>query len=143
MKAILVGAAAALAAAVIAALLPVFSYANSACAVTPNPVSLATDTQFTVTASGATPFDSYEVTDQQQGHHKQDEDRVWLGSADAAGNITANVPVQNGALLGGGWKPYGLWPGDVSVKVIHYQQGGSGSNKGAAILAACSFTVVG
>ena len=114
----------------------------TACSVTPNPVSLSTDTQFTVTASGAVPGDYYEVTDQQQGHHKTDEDRVWLGRADTNGAVTATVPVDDGRVVGAG-DIYALWPGDVSVKVIHYQQGGSGGNKGASILAACGFTVTG
>ena len=110
------------------------------CGVAPNPVSLAADSSFTVTATGAIAGDSYEVTDQQQGHQKTDEDRVWLGTADFNGNIAASVPVVDGRTTLT-WRPYGLWPGDVSVKVIHYQQGGSGFNKGAAILASCSFTV--
>jgi hypothetical protein len=110
------------------------------CVVTPNPLSLATDTQFTVTASGAIPLESYEVTDQQTGHHKTDEDRVWLGQADSNGQIVAVVPAGDGRT--GSGSPYALWPGDVKVTVIHYHQGGKISSKGASVLATCAFTVV-
>ncbi len=118
---------------------PTGSVAGTACSVAPDPLSLVVETQFTVTAAGAIPFDYYEVTDQQQGHHKTDEDRVWLGQADTNGNIDATIHVDNGLIGASG--TYALWPGGVSVKVIHYQQGGKTISKGASILAFCTFSV--
>jgi hypothetical protein len=111
------------------------------CTVSPDPVSLASDTQFTVTATGGTAGEVYEVTDQQKQHHKQDEARVWSGWADDAGVVTAVVHVEDGRIVGDG-SPYALWPGDVSVKVVRYRAGG-GPGGAASLIATCSFTVVG
>jgi hypothetical protein len=121
---------------------PAYAAKAAPCVVTPDPVRLGTDTSFTVTASGATPFAYYEVTDAQKGHHKTDEDRVWLGEADASGTIVATVAVVDGRTAGPG-DVLSLWPGDVSVKVIGYHQGGGPGSGGASVLATCGFTVVG
>jgi hypothetical protein len=107
--------------------------------VAPDPVSLAVDTQFTVTAVGATPGEFYEVTDQQKRHHKTDEARVWLGQADEFGTVTAVVGVVDGRVYWG--TGLELWPGDVSVKVVRYRTGG-GPGGAASLLATCGFTVV-
>lgn len=115
------------------------SAAGTACTVTPNPVVLGTDAQFTVSASGAIPGVYYEVTDQQKGHHKTDEARVWVGAADDTGNLTAVIPAHDGSVNGDG-DPYSLWPGDVSVKVVRWRAGGSPGG-GQILLSTCSFTV--
>jgi hypothetical protein len=113
----------------------------SICTVSPDPVTLGVDTEFTVTATGGTPLEYYEVTDQQKGHHKTDEARVWLGQADEFGTVTAVVGVADGRIYGDGL-PESLWPGGVSVKVVRYRTGG-GQGSAASTLATCSFTVVG
>jgi hypothetical protein len=119
---------------------PVIAAPNP-CTVSPNPVTLGTDSSFTVTASGGVPAEFYEVTDQQKGHHKTDEARVWLGQADASGNVSATIGVDDGRIYGDA-SPYSLWPGDVSVKVVRYRTGG-GPGGAASTLATCSFTVNG
>jgi hypothetical protein len=109
------------------------------CAVVPDPVVLGIDATFTVTATDGDPFEFYEVTDQQAGHHKTDEARVWLGQADDAGTVTATISVDDGRIVGDA-SPYALWPGDVAVKVVRYRTGG-GPGGAASTLATCSFTV--
>ena len=123
----------------LAAALVVPVQAKTVCIVSPDPVTLGTDPQFTVTATGGVPFESYEVTDQQQGHHKTDEARVWLGQADASGTVVATIPVDDGRVVGPG-DEFALWPGDVSVKVVRYRTGG-GPGGAASVIATCSFTV--
>ena len=115
---------------------------QTTCGLSPNPVSLTTDSQFVVAAGGGIPSDFYEVTEHQAGHTFTDEDRVWLGQADASGTVTAQIGVADGRIetvpqLGA------LWPGTATVKVIHYQQGGKNTSKGASILATCALTVTG
>lgn len=109
------------------------------CTVTPNPVVLGVDQTFTVTATGGVPGEFYEVTDQQSGHHKTDEARVWLGAADEFGTVTAEVPVGDGRFSDA--RPYALWPGSVSVKVVRYRTGG-GPGGSASTLATCGFNVI-
>jgi len=130
----------------IAALVLIASLAGSAvadargvCTVTPSPVSIAGGS-FTVTASFAVPSEFYEITDQQKGHHKTDEARVWLGQADANGNVSADIPTEDGRIYGDG-TPYALWPGDLSIKIVRYRTGGGGNTK-ASLLATCTTTVV-
>ncbi len=120
------------------------------CVVDPPVISLSNPTYtqdgnpyFIVSATGATPLGFYEVTDQQKGHTKTDEDRTWLGQADESGNITANRYYFDARTVAeGAWKPYGVWPGDISIKVIGYHQGGQNTSKGASILATCKATIV-
>ena len=111
------------------------------CIVSPDPVTLGVDASFTVTATGGTPLEYYEVTNQQRGHHKTDEARVWLGQADEFGTVTAVIGAVDGRIYGDGL-PESLWPGGVSVKVVRYRTGG-GPGGAASTLATCSFTVVG
>ena len=121
-------------------LMPMAHARPSTCTVSPDPVTLGVDDHFTVTATGGTPLEYYEVTDQQAGHHKTDEARVWLGQADEFGTVTAVIGVADGRITGDGI-PEALWPGDVSVKVVRYRTGG-GPGGAASTLATCSFTVV-
>jgi hypothetical protein len=111
---------------------------SAPCVVDPNPVVLGTTVSFTVTATGAVPGEYYEVTDQQKGHHKTDEARVWLGQADASGVVGAEIPVDDGRVTGD--TEFALWPGDVSVKVVRYRTGG-GPGGAASQLATCGFAV--
>jgi len=113
--------------------------AKTTCTVTPDPVILGVDSTFTLIATGGTAFEFYEVTDQQQGHHKTDEARVWLGQADAFGTVVAMIPVDDGRIVGPG-DEFALWPGAVSVKVVRYRTGG-GPGGAASVIATCAFTV--
>jgi hypothetical protein len=120
---------------------PTATAAKSApCTATPDPLTLGVDQFFTVTATGATPGQAYEVTDQQPGHHKTDEARVWLGYPDDAGTISAVIPALDGRIYPDAW-PYALWPGDITVKVVRYRTGG-GPGGAASLLAVCSFTAL-
>lgn len=119
---------------------PVPARSATTCTITPDPVTLGIDANFTVVATGGTPGEYYEVTDQQKGHHKTDEARVWLGAADDTGTVTALVPVDDGRVVGD-LSVWSLWPGDVSVRVVRYRTGG-GPGGAATTLATCSFTVV-
>lgn len=121
---------------------PVLAAKAAPCSVSPDPLTLGVDDHFTVTATGGTPGEFYEVTDQQAGHHKTDEARVWLGAADEFGTVTADIGVNDGRIYGDAGMPYSLWPGNVSVKVVRYRTGG-GPGGAASTLASCGFTVVG
>jgi hypothetical protein len=109
----------------------------SQCIVVPNPVVLGVDTQYTVTATGGVPLETYEVTLRQKHHLITDEARIWLGQADADGVVTAIVPVDNqveGSL-------YSLWPGEPTLNVVRSRAGG-GPGGAASKIATCSFVVV-
>jgi hypothetical protein len=110
---------------------------TAACVVIPNPVTLGVDTEYTVTATGGVPLETYEVTLRQKHHLITDEARVWLGQADSAGVVRAVIPVVN-QVEG---SEFSLWPGEPTLNVVRYRTGG-GPGGAASKIASCSFVVV-
>jgi hypothetical protein len=111
----------------------------SQCVVVPNPVTLGVDTEYTVTATGGVPLETYEVTLRQKHHLITDEARVWLGQADDTGTVTATIGVSDGRIYG--MVTGALWPGEPTLNVVRYRTGG-GPGGAASKLATCSFVVV-
>ena len=107
------------------------------CTVVPDPVSISSGEQYTITATGGTPLEYYEVIISQRHDGVTDEGRDWLGQADASGTVSATLtayPWVDG-------DKSGLLVGDAKVSVVRYRTGG-GPGSAASTLATCSFTVI-
>ena len=113
------------------------AHASTTCTMVPDPVSISSGQQYTITATGGVPLEYYEVIISQKHDGVQDEGRDWLGYADASGTVTATLtayPWVDG-------DNSGLLVGSASVNVSRYRTGG-GPGGGASTIARCSFTVV-
>jgi hypothetical protein len=131
---------------VIAMSTPALADAKGVCTVNPNPISLsAIDPAIgygtiNVDAVGGVPGELYELAFQQKGHHKTDEARSWLGYADDAGNVFADLAYSDGRVNPLD-RDHAMWPGDVSFKFTRYRTGGAPGGA-ASLLAICTATVV-
>jgi hypothetical protein len=112
---------------------------RSVCTVVPDPVSISSGEQYTITATGGIPFEYYEVIISQKHDGVTDEGRDWLGQADASGTVTATLTAS--PKVAG--DPTGLLVGDAKVNVSRYRTGGmSGGSGAASTISSCTFTVV-
>lgn len=117
--------------------LPAQAGKRSTCTVVPNPVSISSGEQYTITATGGVPLEYYEVIISQRFDGVTDEGRDWLGQADANGTVTAMLTAYP-KVVG---DPTGLLVGQAKVNVSRYRTGGA-SGGGASTIASCTLTVV-
>lgn len=107
------------------------------CTVVPDPVSISAQTPYTITATGGTPLEFYEVIIRQIQDGATDERRDALVQADASGLVQTSFIA--GPLVAG--VPGGLLVEGAKVNVVRYRTGG-GPGGAASTLATCSFTVI-
>lgn len=107
---------------------------RTVCIVTPDPVSISSGEQYTISATGGDPLEWYEVIVRQLHDSDTDERRDWLGQADDQGNVVATLAAHPPAYPGDG-----LLVGDAKVTVTRYRTGG-GPGGAASTIATCSFS---
>jgi len=117
--------------------LPAQAGKRAPCTVSPDPVSISAGTQYTVTATGGTSAEFYEIIIRQRHDGDTDERRDALVQADAGGIVQYTFTAY--PLVPGDFG--GLLVDDAKVNVVRYRTGG-GSGGAASTLATCSFTAV-